>query len=293
MGGVAAGMSAASAARRAKPDMDIIVFEKGPFVSYGACSLPYYLSKEVEDYRQLIAVSPEAARDERGLDVRTECAVESIDVSKKEVHVHEKSSAKTKKYSYDKLVLATGAVSIRPSMPGIELQNVFTLRNLEDGIAIRDFIDRGYQQTGDSPRLPRVVIIGAGYIGMELCESFRKRGLDVTVVEKMDRVLGTMDATVAAIVEDKIRKEGVKFFKETSVLGFTGKGAAVAAVETDRAQFPAELVVVSIGVAPNTKVALKRGWLWEQGGPSRSISSCGPMYPTSLQPVIVRRQSSP
>ncbi|HAR95608.1 MAG TPA: hypothetical protein DCR97_06560, partial [Deltaproteobacteria bacterium] len=259
VGGVAAGMSAASAARRAKPDMEIMVFEKGPFISYGACSIPYYLSRDIEDYRQLIAISPEAARDERGLDVRSGCTVTSIDTKNKEVSVYEKEPGKTKKYSYDKLVLATGAVSIRPPMPGIDLQNVFTLRTLEDGIAIRDFIDRGYEQRGEMPRLSKVVIIGGGYIGLELCESFRKRGLDVTVVEKMDRVLGTMDSTVTALVEDKIRNEGVKLFKETSVRGFLDRDGAVAIVETDRGQLPAELVIVSVGVAPNTKLAAEAG----------------------------------
>lgn len=259
VGGVAAGMSAASAARRAKPDMEIIIFEKGPFISYGACSIPYYLSKDIEDYHQLIAISPEAARDERGLDVRSGCTVSSIDTKNKEVSVYEKDPGKTRKYSYDKLVLATGAVSIRPPMPGIDLQNVFTLRTLEDGIAIRDFIDRSYEKRGEIPRLPRVVIIGGGYIGLELCESFRKRGLDVTVVEKMDRVLGTMDTTVTALVEDKIRNEGVKLFKETSVLGFAGRDGTVATVETDKGQFPAELVIVSVGVAPNTKLAAEAG----------------------------------
>lgn len=259
VGGVAAGMSAASAARRAKPDMEIMVFEKGPFVSYGACSIPYYLSKDIEDYRQLIAISPEAARDERNLDVRSECTVDSIDVKNKAVLVSEGKPGQTKRYSYDKLVLATGAVAIRPPLPGIDLQNVFMLRTLEDGIAIRNFIDWGYEQHGESPRRPRVVIVGAGYIGMELCESFRKRGLDVTVVEKMDRALGTMDSTIVTIVEEKIRKEGVKLFKETSVLGLIGKDGAVTAVTTDKAQFPAELVVVSIGVAPNTKLAAEAG----------------------------------
>ena len=149
IGGVAAGMSAASAARRARPDMEIIVFEKGPFISYGACSLPYYLSKDIQDYRQLIAVSPESAREERRLDVRPGCAATSIDVQRKEVHVHQKESGKTERHSYDKLVLAMGAVSIRPPMPGIDLQNVFTLRTLEDGIAIRNFIDWGYSERAE------------------------------------------------------------------------------------------------------------------------------------------------
>lgn len=259
VGGVAAGMSAASAARRAKPDMEIIVFEKGPFISYGACSLPYYLSKDIEDYHQLIAVSPEIAREERGLDVRPGCTVMSIDTRHKLVYAHEAESGRTKEYSYDKLVLATGAVSIRPPMPGIDLQNVFTLRTLEDGITIRNFIDWGYSERGGEGRPPRVVIIGGGYIGLELCESFRKRGLDVTVVEKMDRVLGAMDTTITTVVEEKIRQEGVKLIKETSVLGFEDKDGAVAAVQTDRERFPADLAIVSVGVVPNTKIAADAG----------------------------------
>lgn len=259
VGGVAAGMSAASAARRARPDMDIIVFEKGPFISYGACSLPYYLSKDIQDYRQLIAISPETARDERGLDVRSGCEVSAIDVQRKEVFVQAKGSGKRQSYGYDKLVVATGALSVRPPLPGIDLQHVFTLRTLEDGIAIRSFIDQAYEQRGEKDRAPRVVIIGGGYIGLELCESFRKRGLDVTVVEKMDRVLGTMDTTITTVVEDKVRNEGVRLLKETSVLGFEGEDGVVTAVQTDRGQFPAELVIVSVGVVPNTKIAAEAG----------------------------------
>lgn len=261
VGGVAAGMSAASAARRAKPDMEIIVFEKGPFISYGACSIPYYLSGEIQDYRQLIALRPEVAREERKLDVRSGCMVTSIDAKRKEVQIYTTASQKTEIHGYDRLVLATGALPIRPPFPGIDLQNVFTLRTLEDGIAIRDFIDRSCAQKSERSRLgaPRVVIIGGGYIGLELCESFRKRGLDVTVVEKMDRVLGSMDTSITAIVEDKVRMEGVRLLKETSVLGFEGKDGIVTALKTDKGDIQADLVIVSVGVAPNTKIAAEAG----------------------------------
>jgi len=147
-------------------------------------------------------------------------------------------------FPYDKLVLATGGLPIVPDLPGIDLRNIFTIRTLGDGLAIKAFADQ--------ERPKRAVIVGGGYIGMEMSESLRKRGMEVTVIEKMDRVLGTMDREILKTVEQKLTAEGVRLYKETSVEGFEGKAAVVSRVVTDRGNFDADLAVLAVGVRPNT-----------------------------------------
>lgn len=274
IGGVAAGMSAASAAKRINPDMDAVVLEKGPYISYGACSIPYYVSDEIKDYRDLIAVTPEAATKDRGVEVRIRHEVTAIDPVAKEVHFRSLELHKEGMMTYDKLVIATGAVPIKPPLPGIDLKNVFTLRTLEDALAVKHLVDvwAGSEACVGSPECIllnsphvkkqgqlRVAIVGGGYIGLEMCESFRKRGVDVTVIEKLDRVLGTMDASITEIVEKKIQEEGCHLYKETSVTGFAGSGGTVHRVLTDKGEFEADFVILSIGVRPDSALAERAG----------------------------------
>ncbi|MCX5799681.1 MAG: FAD-dependent oxidoreductase, partial [Proteobacteria bacterium] len=237
IGGVAAGMSAASSARRIKPEMEAIVLEKDYFISYGACSLPYYISNDVKNFNDLISLTPNVAEQERGISVLTRHEVTGIDFEKKQVFVKNLENNKESKMSYDKLVIATGGLPIKPPLPGIDLPHVFTIRTLLDGIEIKKYIDEwgSFQVCVGSPeclyvnrygaekREMKAVIVGGGYIGMEMCESLRKRGLDVAVIEKADRVLGTMDTDITKVVEEKIKAEGVKLYKETSVEGFSGQ----------------------------------------------------------------------
>jgi NADPH-dependent 2,4-dienoyl-CoA reductase/sulfur reductase-like enzyme len=273
IGGVAAGMSAASSARRIKPEMEAIVLEKDFFISYGACSLPYYISDDVKDFNNLISLTPKVAIEERGINVLTRHEVVGIDFEKREVLVKNLEKGEESRISYDKLVIATGGLPIKPPFPGIDLQHVFTIRTLIDGIEIKKYIDEWgiFQVCVGSPeclyvnrygaekRAMKAVIVGGGYIGMEMCESLRKRGLEVTVIEKTDRVLGTMDTSIANVVEDKIKAEGVKLYKETSVEGFEGKDGVVTKVITDRGEFEADLVLLAIGARPNTKLAKDAG----------------------------------
>jgi NADPH-dependent 2,4-dienoyl-CoA reductase/sulfur reductase-like enzyme len=158
-------------------------------------------------------------------------------------------------------------------LPGIDLANVFTIRTLLDGIAIKKFIDDWgafevcvgspeclyVNRYGDEKRTMKAVIVGGGYIGMEMCESLRKRGLEVTVAEKMDRVLGTMDLEITSIVEEKLQAEGVKLYKETSVEGLKGARGKVQKVMTDKGEFDADLVLLAIGARPNSGLAKKAG----------------------------------
>ncbi len=273
IGGVAAGMSAASSARRIKPEMEAIVLEKDYFISYGACSLPYYISNDVKNINDLISLTPNVAEQERGISVLTRHEVTGIDFEKKQVFVKNLENNKESKMSYDKLVIATGGLPIKPPLPGIDLPHVFTIRTLLDGIEIKKYIDEwgSFQVCVGSPeclyvnrygaekREMKAVIVGGGYIGMEMCESLRKRGLDVAVIEKADRVLGTMDTDITKVVEEKIKAEGVKLYKETSVEGFSGQNGMATKVITDKGEFVADLILLAIGARPNTKLAKDAG----------------------------------
>jgi len=273
IGGVAAGMSAASSYRRLKPAAEAIVLERDYFISYGACSLPYYVSDDVKDFNQLISLTPKVAKEDRGIEVRTRHEVTDIDLEKKQVHGKNLEKNETFVLGYDKLVITTGGLPIKPPLPGIDLDHVFTIRTLLDGIAIKKFIDDWgafevcvgspeclyVNRYGDEKRTMKAVIVGGGYIGMEMCESFRKRGLEVAVIEKMDRVLGTMDTEITSIVEEKLKDEGVKLYKGTSVEGFKGSKGKVQKVITDKGEFDADLVLLAIGARPNSELAKKAG----------------------------------
>jgi len=272
IGGVAAGMSAASSYKRLKPEAEAIVLERDYFISYGSCSLPYYVSDDVKDFNQLISLTPHMAT-ERGIDVRIRHEVTDIDIEKKQVLGKNLETNETFTLGYDKLVLSTGGLPIKPPLPGIDLDHVFTIRTLLDGIAIKKFIDDWgafevcvgspeclyINRYGNEKRTMKAVIVGGGYIGMEMCESLRKRGLDVAVIEKMDRVLGTMDTEITSIVEEKLKAEGVRLFKETSVEGFKGSKGKVEKVVTDKGEFDADLVLLAIGARPNSVLAQKAG----------------------------------
>ncbi len=269
IGGVAAGMSAASSYKRMKPDAEAFVFERDYFISYGACSLPYYISDDVKDFNQLISLTPKVAEEERDIRVMLRHEAVGIDFNKKEVRVKNLDEGKETSIVFDKLVIATGGLPVIPPLPGVDLQRVFTIRTLMDGIEIKKFIDDwgSFQVCVGSPecfyvnrfgterRTAKAVIVGGGYIGMEMCESLRKRKIEVAVIEKMDRVLGTMDTSITSIVEEKIKAEGVRLLKGTSVEGFRGHKGQVTAVITDKGELEADFVLLSIGARPNTKLA--------------------------------------
>jgi NADPH-dependent 2,4-dienoyl-CoA reductase/sulfur reductase-like enzyme len=273
IGGVAAGMSAASGAKRVNLDIEAIVVEKDFFISYGACSLPYYISNDIKEITDLISLTPETARNERGIAVLTRHEALGIDAGKKEVLVADLPTGKQSPLPYDKLVIATGGLPVRPPFPGIDLKNIFTIRNLHDGIEIKKYIDEWnlfhacvgspeciyLNRFGTGKRPMKTVIVGGGYIGMEMCESFRKRGLEVIVIEKADRVLGTMDSDITSIVEEKITSQGVSLYKDTSVQGFAGEDGKVTKVMTDKGEFDADLVLLAIGSRPDSGLAREAG----------------------------------
>ena len=192
IGGVAAGMSAASAIKRGEPEAEVLVLEKGDFISYGACSLPYYISGLINDYQELIVFTPERAQKERGINVWLQHEAMAIYPAEHTVAVLDRSSGKEKAVVYDTLMIATGGIPISPPIPGIDLPNVFQVRTLKDGINIKRYIN------DHTPR--KAVVVGGGYIGLEMAEACRHLGMEVIVLEELGNLMGTMGADITSVI---------------------------------------------------------------------------------------------
>ncbi|HWO96765.1 MAG TPA: CoA-disulfide reductase [Bacillus sp. (in: firmicutes)] len=243
IGGVAAGMSAASQLRRLNKDAEIIVFEKGGDVSYGACGLPYYISDVTKSDDELIARTVEQF-EERNIHVYLYHDVQQVDPRKKEIRVLDIHKNKEKTYQYDRLLIAVGANPIIPPFMKGNFQNVFTLKTLQDGKKMKSF----FQQE----QIQNVTIIGGGYIGLELVETMLELGKRVTVIELNNQILPPLDADVAQIVQNEL-KDRVEFRLGEKVQGLVNDNGKVTAVQTDQGTYETDAVVVNVGVRPNTK----------------------------------------
>jgi NADPH-dependent 2,4-dienoyl-CoA reductase/sulfur reductase-like enzyme len=205
VGGVAAGASAAARARRLSEDAEIILIERGPDVSFANCGMPYYLGGEIADRAKLLVVTPQLMQTRFKLDVRVSSSVEAIDRSAKRVRIRDLAAGKAaagKVYeeTYDKLILATGAAPVRPPIPGIDLPGVFVLRNLQDMDRIREWLQQGVRQA---------VVVGAGFIGVEMVENLARAGIATTLVEMCDQVLPALDKEMTKPLALGLAEEGV------------------------------------------------------------------------------------
>ncbi len=263
IGGVAAGMSAASRAKRRNPELDVIVLEKTEYISYGSCGLPYYISDMITDHNKLVIIPPKVAREKRGIDVRLLHEATEINTGEKWVRVKNHGSGKEETVAYDKLVISTGAGAARPPIKGIDLKNVFVLRTLTDGVRLKSFINSG------KPK--KATIIGAGYIGLEMAEAFRVRGLEVTVLEKLPNILGTMDEEINTVVEAELERNRVALYKNAGVVAFEGNaaGEVQSVLLEDGRRFETDLVLVATGVKPHVRFAEAAGI---QLGPTGAIA---------------------
>lgn len=251
IGGDAAGMSAAAQASRGSAEIELVAFEKGSYTSFAACGLPYFVGGQVPRSSDLVARSPEKHR-ENGIDVRTRHEVTSIDVEARTVEVHSLDEDRTFTEPFDDLVIATGAVPIRPPFPNVDADGVHVLHTIPHAEAIDGMIRER------SPR--RAVVVGAGYIGIEAVEALVARGLEVTVVERLDQPLATLDPDMGGRVADAMRAMGVDLRLGTSVEGMeVGDDGGVRAVATDGGDVPADLVVMGLGVRPNVTLAAEAG----------------------------------
>ncbi len=244
VGGVAGGMSAASKAKRVDPTLDITVYEKSGYISYGACGMPYVIAGEIESLDDLVARTP-GEMAERGVTVHVHHEVMSIDPDAKTVQVRNLETGKTHTAPYDALVLATGAEAVRPDLPGIGLQGVHVLRRLEDAAAVQATLRGGAKEA---------VVIGGSYIGLELAEALVKAGLSVRVVEQQKNLLGNFGPLPSKLALKEVEKNGVTVHLGTKVTALEGDGH-VSTVVTAAGRFPADLVLVAVGARPNSTLA--------------------------------------
>lgn len=252
IGGDAAGMSAAAQARRmaSEAELEIVAFERGSHTSYAACGLPYLVGGLIDTPEHLIARTPEQHR-AKGINVRIRHEVTAIDTRASAVTVRDLDSGQESVEHYDELLITTGASGITPPWPGINAEGVLQLRTLDDAADVERQLEAGAR---------RAVVVGAGYIGLEVAEGLLERGLEVTVVERLDAPMGAvLDADMAEAITDTMRAAGITLRLGTSVTGFSATDGRVTAVETTAGSIVADLVMIGLGVSPNVGLARAAG----------------------------------
>lgn len=251
VGGVAGGASAAARLRRLDEEAQIVVFERGEYISYANCGLPYYIGGEITDKKSLTLQTPQSFKERFNIDVRTGCEVVSIDRAKRTVTVRVAAIGESYTEAYDKLLLSPGAEPLRPPIPGIEHERIFTLRTVPDTYRIRAFVEEARPRTA--------VVVGGGYIGVEMAENLTRAGLSVTVVELADHVIGPLDYDMASFVERYLASKGVRLLLQNGVKAFSPAPDGGVTVSLERGVLNADLVLLSIGVRPDGRLAKEAG----------------------------------
>ncbi|WP_328652316.1 FAD-dependent oxidoreductase [Micromonospora sp. NBC_00330] len=254
IGGDAAGMSAASQARRRRDsgDLEIVVFERGHFTSYSACGIPYWISGLVPGPEALIARTPETFRTEYAMDVRMRHEVTAIDLERREVVARDLKGGGEVRERFDDLMYATGAVPVKPSWAITDAGGVFGMQTLDDGAALRDWLDA-------DPQPRRAVVVGGGYIGVEIAEALIQRGLSVTLVEAGEQPMSTVDSDMGELVAEAMRGLGITIRGGLPVTGLEERDGRVSAVVTAEGPIPTDVVVMGLGVRPNAALAEAAG----------------------------------
>ena len=277
VGGVAGGASCAARLRRLDEKAEIIMLERGPYVSYANCGLPYHIGGVIENESSLLVATEQMFRGMFAIDVRSRCEVVGISPKTKTVELKNHATGEMATESYDKLVLSPGAAPIRPPLPGIDLPGIFSVRTVPDAREIRQWIERGgsdlaeeQTSTGFQPldKAKRAVVVGGGYIGLEMAENLAHRGLEVTIVEMLDQVMAPLDPECARLVERHLEKNGVRLALNDAVAGFnqTPGGSLEVLVKSGKS-YPADIVILAIGVRPETSLAKMAGLtIGERGG---------------------------
>ncbi len=251
VGGVAGGATAAARLRRLNENAQIIIFERSGYISYANCGLPYYVGDVIKDKKELTLQTPDSFWERFRIDVRVRHEVTAIDPEKKTVTVHGLDSGKEYEETFDKLILSPGARPVVPNMSGIDLDKVFTLRTVEDTLKIRKFVDENHPKSA--------VIAGGGYIGIEMAENLRELGVDVTIVQRQDQLLSPLDGDMASFVHAKMRSKGVHLKFDSSVVGFQDFGNQVKTLIQDEDALVSDMVILAIGVTPDTALAKNAG----------------------------------
>lgn len=251
VGGVAGGASAAARARRLSEDARIVLFERGPFVSFANCGLPYHIGGVITDRSRLLVQTPESLKARFGLDVRVNTEVMAIDTAAQVVVARNLKTGEETTEPYDALVLSPGAEPVRPALPGVQDELVFTLRNMGD----MDAILKGLEKCGKE----RVLVVGGGFIGLELAEQFRHLGLPVTLVERLPYVMGVADPEMTFLLNEELARQGVDLRLGRSVASFTREDGRLVAHLDNGDRITCGLAVLSIGVRPETRLAKEAG----------------------------------
>jgi NADPH-dependent 2,4-dienoyl-CoA reductase/sulfur reductase-like enzyme len=252
IGGDAAGMTAASKVRREQPDRDILVFERGHHTSYSACGMPYYIGGLVASEDELIARKPEVFRQKQNIDVRIRHEVMEIDVENKRLRVRNLDKGNDFWETWDDLLIATGASPMVPKMEGIPSFGVFSLSSLQSGIDVFHFIEK------EKPS--KAVVVGGGYIGIEMAEAFLERSIEVTLIDMAPQVMTTLDKDMADLILPYMREQKVAVFLEEPLVKIETKGdGRVQSVVTDQQSIATDLVILGLGVKPNSDLAAKAG----------------------------------
>ena len=251
VGGVAGGATAAARLRRLDESAEIVVFERSGYVSYANCGLPYYIGGVITDKAELTLQTPESFWRRFRVDMRVRHEVTAIHPAEKTVDVKNLATGETFTESYDKLILSPGAKPTQPALPGVGIDRLFTLRTVEDTLKIREFIEQHHPRSA--------VLAGGGFIAIELAENLRELGLDVTVVQRPKQLLNPLDADMAAFLHAQLRQKGVHLHLGRTVEGFAADGDRVNVLIKDAAPLTADMVVLAIGVTPDTALARDAG----------------------------------
>jgi NADPH-dependent 2,4-dienoyl-CoA reductase/sulfur reductase-like enzyme/rhodanese-related sulfurtransferase len=277
VGGVAGGASCAARLRRLDERVEIIMVERGPYVSYANCGLPYHVGGVIPQETSLLVADEATFRNQFAIDVRTRCEAVAIAPDKKTVDLKNLATGGVTTESYDKLVLSPGAPSVRPPLPGIDLPGIFQVRTVPDVRQIREWIEKGtaflsgmHKYSGYQTQRPptRAVVIGGGFIGLEMVENLVHRGFEVTLVEMLDQVLAPLDREHARLVEAHLKRHGVNLAISDGVAGFKQAANGSLVVDTKSGKtHPADLVILALGVRPDTTLAKQAGLvIGERGG---------------------------
>ncbi len=251
IGAVAGGASTAARLRRLDEKAEIVVFEKGEYISYANCGLPYYIGNVIKNRNALLIQTAASFNQRFNIDVRTMTEIIAIDASAKTVTARNHNKGEEYIESYDKLVLSPGAEPVRPPLPGIQNEGIFTLRNVADTDYIKAFVQQ--------KRVKKVLVIGAGFIGLEMAENLHDLGLDVSVIEMGNQILAPLDFPIAAIAQQHIRSKGVNLLLNVAVSSFEKMEEGLKVILNNGEALDADVIIMSIGVRPDTRLADKAG----------------------------------
>jgi NADPH-dependent 2,4-dienoyl-CoA reductase/sulfur reductase-like enzyme/rhodanese-related sulfurtransferase len=277
VGGVAGGASCAARLRRLDENAEILMVERGPYVSYANCGLPYHVGGVIEQESSLLVATEQTFRETFAIDCRTRCEVIGIEAAQKTVELKNLITGDATTETYDKLVLSPGAAPIRPPLPGIDLPGIFSVRTVPDARSIREWLDlRTANQSGMNSYsgyqtlMPakRAVVVGGGFIGLEMVENLAHRGLDVTLIERLNQVMPPLDPEMARLVERYIVRHGVQLALNDGVAGFEQSAdGALEVLTASGNRLPADIVILAIGVRPETALAKMAGLeIGQRGG---------------------------